>query len=96
MSNTAWRRLCSRSTRSSASASVRPSPICMRSAVVRVRADELMTQVRSALAMPLPIWRVVSSSSDDTSASSVPGTGFRLNTGLRPPSCVSGTGWTSM
>ena len=68
----------------------------MRSAVVKMRADELMTSVRSGALMPLPIWRAVSSSSDDTMASSVPGTGLRLNTGRLPPSCASGTGNTSM
>ena len=45
-----------------------------------------MTSVRSGELMPLPIWRVVSSSSEDTMASSAPGTGFRLNTGRLPPS----------
>ncbi|MCY1515539.1 hypothetical protein D9M68_501270 [compost metagenome] len=68
----------------------------MRSAVVSTRADELMTSVRSGALMPLPIWRVVSSSSDETIASSAPGTGLRLNTGRRPPSCAIGTGNTSM
>ena len=67
----------------------------MRSAVVSVRLVELMTSVRSGALMPLPIWRTVSSSSDETIASSAPGTGLRLNTGLRPPSSASGTGNTS-
>jgi hypothetical protein len=56
---------------------------CIFSATVSARAVELMTSVRSRLAMPLPTWRAVSSSSDDSSRSISPGTGFRLNTGRR-------------
>jgi hypothetical protein len=62
-------------------ASARPSPSCIRSWVVKVRVEEVMTSVRSGELMPLPIWRAVSSNSDETMASSAPGTGLRLNTG---------------
>ena len=65
-------------------------------AVVRARAEEEMTSVRSGEARPLPTWRAVSSSSEETSASSAPGTGFKLNTGRLPPSSAMGTGKTSM
>ena len=75
--------------------SARPSASCMRSAVVNVRLEEVMTSVRSGELMPLPIWRVVSSSSEDTMASNMPGTGLRLNTGRLPPSCDTGCGNTS-
>ena len=39
---------------------------------------------------------LVSSNSEDTKASSAPGTGFKLNTGVLPCSCDSGVGKTSM
>ena len=73
----------------------RPSPGAMRSRVVRVRAEELSTSVRSALSMPLPAWRAVSSNSDDTSASSAPGTGLRLNTRGAPERSLSRCGSNS-
>ena len=56
----------------------------------------LMTKVRNGELMALPIWRVVSSSSDDTMASNAPGTGFRLKTGRLAPSSAIGVGKTSM
>ena len=62
------------------------------SAVVSARDEALMTKVRSAEARPLPIWRAVSSNSDDTSASSLPGSGFRPSTGKRPCSWLWGRG----
>ena len=75
MSNTWCSRLCVRTSSSSGAVSVRPSPSCMRSCVVRVRLLEVMTSVRSAALMLLPIWRAVSSSSDETMASRLPGAG---------------------
>ena len=95
MSNTWCSRLCSRSSASNVAASTRPSPSCMRSAVVSVRADEVITIVRSGVAQAQRTWRAVSSSSEETRASSAPGTGFRLNTGRRPPSAACGCGNTS-
>ena len=87
----AWR--CSTAT--SAAASWRPSPICIFSATVSMRLVALITSVRSRWAMPLPIWRTVSSSSDDSSRSISPGTGFRLNTGRRPCRLLASAGQTS-
>ena len=95
MSNTWCSRLWARTISSSVALSVRPSLICMRSCVVKLRLLALMTRVRAAALMLLPIWRVVSSNSDDTSASRLPGTGYRLSTGRLPPSSLSGTGNTS-
>jgi hypothetical protein len=87
----AWR--CS--VAASRAASTRPSPGTIFSATVSARAVELMMRVRVALAMPWPTWRTVSRSSDDTSRSIAPGTGFRLNTGRGKPA-PAGPGWISM
>ena len=95
MSSTWCSRLKLRIVASMGPLSARPSAIWVRSSVVNVREDEVMTQVRSGVAMPLPICRVVSSSSDDTMASSAPGTGLRLNTGCLLPRSASFTGNTS-
>ncbi len=95
MSNTRASRLKRRTMANSCSSLARPSPICIFSATVSARLLELMTMVRSGETMPAPIWRTVSSSSEDTIRSSAPGTGKRLKTGLRPPSAASGSGWIS-
>ena len=79
----------------SLAASARPSVGCIFSATVNMRVVELMTSVRSGLTMPLPTWRTVSSSSDETSRSIAPGAGFRLNTGRRPGWLLAGCGQTS-
>ena len=86
MSNTCASRLYSRTTASRSALALRPSPSGIFSAVVRLRLVELRRCVRSRVAMPAPIWRTVSSSSEEASRSSAPGTGLRLNTGLLPPS----------
>ena len=74
----------------------RPSPMGMRSSVVKLRDEELNTRVRSADTMPSEICRAVSSNSVDTKASKAPGTGFKLNTGCLPFNSVKGVGSTSM
>ena len=95
MSKMRARRLFASTVRNRSADGARPSDICIFSAVVSVRELEVTTSVRSAEAMPLPMWRTVSSSSEETSTSSAPGTGYRLNTGLRPARSASGTGNTS-
>ena len=77
-------------------ASNRPSPMGMRSSVVKLRDEELKTRVRSADTRPSEICRAVSSNSVDTNASSAPGTGLRLNTGCLPFNSLIGVGNTSM
>ena len=62
------------------------------SAVVRVREDELMTQVLSLEAIPLAICLAVSNNSEDTKASKRPGKGFSPRTGNRPANSVRCTG----
>jgi hypothetical protein len=81
---------------SSGCASSLPSPMGMRSSVVKLRDDELNTLVRSADTSPSEICLAVSKSSVDTNASSSPGTGFKLNTGCLPFNSAKGVGNTSM
>ena len=76
--------------------SKRPSPMGMRSSVVKLREEELKTRVRSADTRPSEICRAVSSNSVDTKASRAPGTGFKLNTGCWPFNSAKGTGNISM
>ena len=68
----------------------------IRSKVVRARADELNTCVRSGDTKPSVICLAVSNNSEDTKASKAPGTGFKLNTGVLPCNCDVGVGRTSM
>ena len=51
--------------------------------------------MRSRVAMPAPIWRTVSSSSDEAKQIEAPATGCRLNTGVRPASSAFAIGKTS-
>ena len=95
MSKASASRLCACTMPSNALSARRPSPSCIFSATVKLRLVEVRMWVRAGVVMPLPTWRTVSRSSDETSRSSAPGTGFRLNTGRLPASSRSGTGKTS-
>jgi hypothetical protein len=87
MSKATRRRLCVRATSSRRSESKRPSPSAIFSAVVSVRAVEVTRMVRSGLTMPLATMRAVSSSSEDTTMSTRPGTGYSESTGARSARC---------
>jgi hypothetical protein len=95
MSKTWCARLKRPSSFSRSAGSARPSPSCMRSCVVSVRAEDVITSVRSGEAMPLPIWRAVSSSSEETIASER--ARHRVQAEHGPPAAqfASGTGNTS-
>ena len=80
---------------SSDALSQRPSPKGMRSWVVSARAVELNTRVRSGDTRPSAACLAVSSNSEDSKASSAPGTGLRLNTG-GADKADKGVGNTSM
>ena len=95
MSITWWARLLSCTSLSSWVSSRLPSPISIFSSVVKARADDVMTKVRSLEGRPLVIWRAVSSNSLETNTSSLPGSGFSPKTGRLRPSSARGTGNTS-